>query len=93
MDSHSKHNSSQALPKVVLLENVPRLLNSPANARGLNFAIILDDLLDLGYHVEWRVINAADYGMPQQRNRVFIWHTGPMELAKTTERMENWIRL
>ena len=59
-------------PKVVLLENVPRLLNSPANARGLNFAIILDDLLDLGYHVEWRVINAADYGMPQQRNRVFI---------------------
>ena len=59
-------------PKVVLLENVPRLLNSPANARGLNFAIILNDLLKEGYHVEWRVINAADYGMPQQRSRVFI---------------------
>jgi len=59
-------------PKVVLLENVPRLLNSPANARGLNFAIILNDLITMGYHVEWRVINAADYGMPQQRSRVFI---------------------
>ena len=59
-------------PKIVLLENVPRLLNSPANARGLNFAIILNDLLRMSYHVEWRVINAADYGMPQQRKRVFI---------------------
>ncbi|SVC09095.1 uncharacterized protein METZ01_LOCUS261949, partial [marine metagenome] len=59
-------------PKVVLLENVPRLLNSPANARGLNFAIILNDLIAMGYEVEWRVINAADYGMPQQRSRVFI---------------------
>ena len=59
-------------PKVVLLENVPRLLNSPANSRGLNFGIILNDLLRMSYHVEWRVINAADYGMPQQRKRVFI---------------------
>jgi len=59
-------------PKVVLLENVPRLLNSPANARGLNFAIILNDLIKMGYQIEWRVINAADYGMPQQRSRVFI---------------------
>ena len=59
-------------PKVVLLENVPRLLNSPANARGLNFAIILNDLLRMSYHVEWRVINAAEYGMPQKRKRVFI---------------------
>ena len=59
-------------PKIVLLENVPRLLNSPANARGLNFAIILNDLIAMGYQVEWRVINAADYGMPQARKRVFI---------------------
>ena len=59
-------------PKVVLLENVPRLLNSPANARGLNFAIILNDLLRMSYHVEWRVINAAEFGMPQKRKRVFI---------------------
>ena len=59
-------------PKAILLENVPRLLNSPANARGLNFAVILDDLIKMGYDVEWRVINASDYGMPQQRSRVFI---------------------
>jgi DNA (cytosine-5)-methyltransferase 1 len=59
-------------PKVILLENVPRLLNSPANARGLNFAIILTELISMGYEVEWRVINAAEYGMPQQRKRVFI---------------------
>jgi len=59
-------------PKVILLENVPRLLNPPASSRGLNFAIIITDLIRLGYEVEWRVINAADYGMPQQRSRVFI---------------------
>lgn len=59
-------------PKIIFLENVPRLLNSPAKARGLNFAIILTELISMGYDVEWRVINASDYGMPQQRRRVFI---------------------
>jgi len=59
-------------PKMILLENVPRLLNSPASARGRNFAVILNDLLRMDYEVEWRVINAADYGMPQKRSRVFI---------------------
>ena len=73
-------------PKVVLLENVPRLLNSPANARGLNFAIILNDLIAMGYHVEWRVINAADYGMPQQRSRVFILAYRTYGNSKTDER-------
>ncbi len=58
--------------QIVLLENVPRLLVSPAKNRGLNFAVILSDLLRMSYHVEWRVINAADYGMPQQRKRIFI---------------------
>jgi len=59
-------------PKVVFLENVPRLLRSPSQHRGLNFAVICNDLLSMGYDVEWRVINASDYGMPQQRRRVFI---------------------
>ena len=59
-------------PKVVLLENVQRLLNSPAAKRGLNFALIIQDLIKLGYEVEWKVINAGDYGMPQQRSRVFL---------------------
>jgi DNA (cytosine-5)-methyltransferase 1 len=59
-------------PSIVFLENVPRLLNSPAVQRGLNFTVILKDLLELGYDAEWRVINAADYGFPQKRKRVFI---------------------
>lgn len=59
-------------PSLVLLENVDRLLKSPAKQRGRDFAIILACLNDLGYAVEWRVINAADYGMPQKRRRVFI---------------------
>ncbi|HDQ16377.1 MAG TPA: DNA (cytosine-5-)-methyltransferase [Bacteroidetes bacterium] len=59
-------------PSYLLLENVDRLLKSPANQRGRDFAIMLSSLSDLGYIVEWRVINAADYGMPQRRNRVFI---------------------
>ena len=60
-------------PKYVLLENVDRLIKSPVNQRGKDFAIILASLADLGYLVEWRVINAADYGMPQRRRRVFIF--------------------
>ena len=59
-------------PKYILLENVDRLLISPSKQRGRDFAIILKSLNNLGYAVEWRVINAADYGMPQRRKRVFI---------------------
>jgi DNA (cytosine-5)-methyltransferase 1 len=59
-------------PKFIFLENVDRLLKSPAKQRGRDFAIMLASLSDLGYIVEWRVINAADYGMPQRRRRVFI---------------------
>ncbi|HMO80363.1 MAG TPA: DNA (cytosine-5-)-methyltransferase [Pyrinomonadaceae bacterium] len=59
-------------PKYLLLENVDRLLKSPAKQRGRDFAIMLASLSDLGYAVEWRVINAAEYGMPQRRRRVFI---------------------
>ena len=59
-------------PKLVFLENVDRLLKSPASQRGRDFAIILACLSDLGYLVEWRVVNAAHYGFPQRRRRVFI---------------------
>ncbi|GAG27761.1 unnamed protein product, partial [marine sediment metagenome] len=59
-------------PPLLLLENVDRLLKSPANQRGRDFAIMLACLSDLGYLVEWRVVNAADYGFPQKRRRVFI---------------------
>lgn len=57
----------------VLLENVDRLIKSPANQRGRDFAIILACFRDLGYTVEWRVINAAEYGYQQRRRRTFIF--------------------
>ena len=60
-------------PPFVLLENVDRLLRSPASQRGRDFAIMLRTFLDYGYSVEWRVINAAEYGFPQKRRRVFIF--------------------
>ena len=60
-------------PDYVLLENVDRLIKSPAFQRGRDFAIILSCFKKLDYAVEWRVINAAEYGMPQRRRRVFIF--------------------
>ena len=59
-------------PNYLFLENVDRIINSPAAQRGRDFAIILASLSDLGYIVEWRIINAADYGMPQRRRRTYI---------------------
>ena len=56
----------------LILENVNRLLVSPAKRRGKDFAIMLSCLNRLGYAVEWRVINAADYGCAQRRRRVFM---------------------
>ena len=60
-------------PNYVLLENVDRLLKSPASQRGRDFGIILKCLQEEGYGVEWRVINAADYGWVQRRRRTFIF--------------------
>ena len=59
-------------PKFIFLENVDRLLKSPSNQRGRDFAVMLRTLSDAGYLVEWRVVNAAEYGFPQRRIRVFI---------------------
>ena len=59
-------------PSYLILENVDRLLKSPSTQRGRDFAIMLACLDRLGYAVEWRIINAADYGFPQRRRRVFI---------------------
>lgn len=60
-------------PPFVLLENVDRLLRSPSTQRGRDFGIMLRSFSDNGYAVEWRVINAAEYGFPQKRRRVFIF--------------------
>lgn len=60
-------------PKYILLENVDRLLKSPSKQRGRDFSIMLATFRDLGYIVEWRVINAAEYGTAQRRRRIFIF--------------------
>jgi len=64
--------SGDSGPDYLMLENVDRLLKSPVKQRGRDFAIMLSSLAELGYAVEWRVINAADYGMPQRRRRTYI---------------------
>lgn len=79
-------------PKYIFLENVDRLLGSPAKQRGRDFAIILASLADLGYIVEWRVINAAEYGMPQRRRRTYI--VGFLEgsnIHRKVEKLDNWV--
>ncbi len=59
-------------PKYLFLENVDRLLKSPTKQRGRDFGVMLAALANLGYEVEWRVVNAADYGFPQKRRRVLL---------------------
>ncbi len=69
---HKILSESKNPPNYLFFENVDRLLISPSTQRGRDFAIILQSLNSLGYAVEWRVVNAADYGFPQRRKRVFI---------------------
>lgn len=76
----------------LFFENVDRLINSPSKQRGRDFAIILASLSDLGYTVEWRVINAADYGMPQRRRRTYIvgYHEDTTVNQKIAA-LSNWV--
>lgn len=60
-------------PTYLLFENVDRMIISPSKQRGRDFALIIQSLVNLGYDMEWRVINAADYGMPQKRKRIFLF--------------------
>ena len=82
-------------PKYLMLENVDRLLKSPVSQRGRDFAIMLASLSDLGYVVEWRVINAADYGMPQRRKRVYIMaYKSDSDIGKKIKKLKSpvdWI--
>jgi len=70
---HRILSEKESKPKYLLFENVDRLLKSPVKQRGKDFAIMLKSLDNLGYAVDWRVINAGDYGMPQRRRRVFFF--------------------
>ena len=86
------HEKGDKRPQYIFFENVDRLLNSPATQRGRDFAIILASLADLGYVVEWRIINAADYGMPQRRRRTYIvGYQKDSVVAKKIEKMEDWV--
>ena len=82
-------------PKYLMLENVDRLLKSPTIQRGRDFAIMIASLSDLGYAVEWRVINAAEYGMPQRRRRVYIMayktDTNMYSSISNLEDASNWV--
>ena len=77
-------------PRFIFLDNVDRLLKSPARQRGRDFAIILWSLSELGYRVEWRVVNAADYGFPQRRRRVRPSESGRTKVLTT--RWAGWNR-
>lgn len=83
-------------PDFLMLENVDRLLKSPSAQRGRDFAVMLASLSDLGYAVEWRVINAAEYGFPQRRRRIFImgYKKGTKlydSIKKNKGNLQNWI--
>lgn len=81
-------------PRFVLLENVDRLLKSPASQRGRDFGVMLACFNDLGYSVEWRVINAAEYGFSQRRRRIFIFaFKNDTEYAKNINKnnLREWI--
>ncbi len=89
------NNKGKNAPDFLMLENVDRLLKSPSAQRGRDFAVMLASLSDLGYVVEWRVVNAADYGFPQRRRRVFIMGykkgTNAYNLIKKEKDIKNWI--
>jgi DNA (cytosine-5)-methyltransferase 1 len=72
-------------PKFIFLENVDRLLKSPSTQRGRDFAVMLKTLGGVGYEIEWRVVNAADYGFPQRRIRVFIVATKIQKKSKSQD--------
>ena len=80
-------------PKYLILENVDRLLKSPSKQRGRDFAVMLSCLNKLDYAVEWRVINAAEYGFPQRRRRVFIlgYHKSTKHYKQLIKKPHDWL--
>ncbi len=85
-------------PMYIFLENVDRLIKSPTKQRGRDFGIILHCLMTEGYAVEWRIINASDYGCAQKRKRTFIlaYRRGTgfyqtLDSISSEDQLENWI--
>ena len=67
--THIVRVAAHKRPKLLLLENVKGILSSES---GRTFAIILRTLANLGYLLEWQVLNSKHFGVPQNRERVFI---------------------
>lgn len=86
------NEKGECRPNYLFLENVDRIINSPATQRGRDFAIILASLADLGYTVEWRIVNAADYGMPQRCRRTYIlaYKKGSV-VAEKVKNIRDWV--
>lgn len=80
-------------PEFLFFENVDRLLSSPAKQRGRDFAIMLACLDALGYMIEWRVIDASEYGYPQRRKRTYFlgYKKGSSIYEKFQGNFEKWI--
>ncbi len=71
-------------PKYFLLENVKRIITME---EGSHFRIILNALASLDYFIEWRIINPINFGIPQNRDRIFIFGTW-IESTKKTPTLE-----
>lgn len=86
------NEKGETRPDYLFFENVDRIISSPAKQRGRDFALILSSLSDLGYTVEWRIINAADYGMPQRRRRTYILgYKEDSVVANKIDSLKNWV--
>jgi DNA (cytosine-5)-methyltransferase 1 len=59
-------------PEVILMENVEGLISTVGDSDIRISDLVLDSLNDIGYNAEYRLINCSEYGLPQERNRVFI---------------------
>ena len=89
-----KFNINHSSPtKYVLLENVDRLLKCPVDLKGADFTTILENFNELNYAVEWKIINAGDYNMPQRRRRVFIiaYHKSTKIYRAINDSPKEWI--
>ncbi len=59
-------------PQIMIMENVPNLINAKSENKEPVVNIISDELRRLGYHVEYRILEATDYGVPQIRKRLVV---------------------
>jgi DNA (cytosine-5)-methyltransferase 1 len=92
-------------PRILIFENVKGLLN---HDRGQTFTIILQTLDELGYDAEWQVLNSKNFGVPQNRERIFIighlrgsgfrpifpiFGTGSKDVREITKRVSRAVRV